>query len=149
VVGDVQLGEDVGVWFGAALRGDNEPIRIGARSNVQEGCVLHTDIGYPLEVGENCTIGHRAILHGCFVADGSLIGMGAVVLNGAKIGRNCLVGAGALVTERKEFADGMLIVGSPAKAVRPLNEREIAALKASALHYIEAWRRFAAGMRLT
>ena len=111
--------------------------------------MLHTDIGYPLEVGESCTIGHRAILHGCVVAEGSLIGMGAIVLNGAKIGRNCLVGAGALVTERKEFADGMLIVGSPAKAIRSLNEREIASLKVSAAHYVEAWRRFASAMRLT
>lgn len=147
IIGDVHLGEDVGVWFGATMRGDNEAIRIGARSNVQESCVLHTDIGYPLEVGIECTIGHRAILHGCTIADGTLIGMGAIVLNGAKIGRNCLVGAGALVTERKEFPDGMLIVGAPAKAIRPLKERELEALKVSAAHYVETWRRFVAGMR--
>ena len=117
VIGDVALGEDCGVWFGATLRGDNEPITIGARSNIQEGSTLHTDMGFPLVIGEDCTIGHQAILHGCAVGKGSLIGMGAVVLNGARIGAGCLVGAGALVTEGKTFPDHSLIVGSPAKAV--------------------------------
>ncbi len=115
LIGDVRLAEDVAVWFGAALRGDNEPIVIGARTNIQDLCVLHTDLGSPLTIGEDCTIGHNVTLHGCTIADGSLIGMGAVVLNGAKIGRGCLVGARALVTEGKEFPDHTLIVGSPAQ----------------------------------
>ena len=117
VIGDVVLGEDCGVWFGATLRGDNETISIGARTNIQEGCTLHTDMGFPLFIGEDCTIGHNAILHGCTIGDGSLVGMGAIVLNGAKIGRGCLVGAGALLTEGKIFPDGSLIVGSPAKVI--------------------------------
>jgi len=116
VIGKISLGRDVGIWFGAVLRGDNERIAIGARSNVQEHTMMHTDMGFPLTVGEDCTIGHRAILHGCTVGDRTLIGMGAIVLNGAKIGNNCLVGAGALVTEGKVFPDNSLIVGSPARA---------------------------------
>ena len=121
VIGDVVLGEDCGIWFGATLRGDNETISIGARSNIQEASTLHTDMGFPLDIGEDCTIGHNAILHGCTIGDGSLVGMGAIVLNGAKIGRGCLVGAGALVTEGKLFPDGSLIVGSPAKVIRTLD----------------------------
>ncbi len=121
VIGDVALGEDVGVWFNASIRGDRAPIRVGARTNVQEGAVLHADPGFPLTIGEGVTIGHRAIVHGCTVGDNSLIGMGAIVLNGARIGANCLVGAGALVTEGKSFPDGSLIVGSPARAVRQLD----------------------------
>jgi carbonic anhydrase/acetyltransferase-like protein (isoleucine patch superfamily) len=146
VIGDVVLEEDCGIWFGATLRGDNERIAVGARSNIQEGSTLHTDIGFPLEIGEDCTIGHNAILHGCFIGAGSLIGMGAIVLNGARIGRGCLVGAGALVTEGKVFADRSLIVGSPAKAIRTLDEEAIVRLKASAAHYVERWREFARGM---
>lgn len=146
VIGDVALGEDCGIWFGATLRGDNERISVGARSNIQEGCVLHTDMGFPLTVGEDCTIGHRAILHGCTIADGALIGMGAVVLNGARIGRGCLVGAGALVTEGKTFPDHALIVGAPAKPVRMLDEAMVARLRESAAHYVAAWRRFAQGL---
>src|ERR1700723_1923936 len=115
VIGDVVVGLYVGIWFGTVLRGDNEPINIGARTNIQEGCTLHTDMGFPLFIGEDCTIGHNAILHGCAIGDGSLVGMGAIVLNGAKIGRGCLVGAGALLTEGKIFPDGSLIVGAPAK----------------------------------
>ena len=117
VIGRVRLAAGVGVWFGAVLRGDNEWISIGEGSNIQEGCVLHTDMGYPLTVGANCTIGHRAILHGCTIGENSLVGMGATVLNGARIGANSLVGANALVTEGKEFPDNSLIIGSPAKAV--------------------------------
>ena len=147
VVGDVELAEDVGIWFGATLRGDNEPIRVGARSNVQELCVLHTDIGAPLSIGEDCTIGHRAILHGCAVGARTLIGMGAIVLNGAEIGEQCLVGAGALVTEGKVFAPRSLIVGSPARAVRSLSEAEVAGLARSAAHYVDNARRFAASLR--
>ena len=111
LIGDIVLGEDCGIWFGATLRGDNERLSIGARTNIQEGATLHTDPGFPLRIGEDCTIGHNAILHGCKIGDGSLIGMGAIVLNGATIGRGCLVGAGSLLTEGKIFADGSLIVG--------------------------------------
>jgi carbonic anhydrase/acetyltransferase-like protein (isoleucine patch superfamily) len=129
VIGDVVVGLDVGIWFGAVLRGDNEPINIGARTNIQESC--------------------NAILHGCAIGDGSLIGMGAIVLNGARIGRGCLVGAGALVTEGKTFDDHSLIVGSPAKVVRTLNKEAAAKLRQSAAHYVENWRRFAVGMKPT
>ena len=146
VIGKVALGEDCGIWFGATLRGDTEWITIGARSNIQEGSTLHTDYGFPLDIGEDCTIGHNAILHGCTIGAGSLIGMGAIVLNGAKIGKGCLIGAGALVTEGKSFPDGSLIVGSPAKATRELDEATILRLKLSAAHYVENWRRFAKGL---
>jgi len=147
LIGDVVLHEDVGIWFGAVLRGDNERLTIGARSNIQDGVTMHSDAGYPLTVGADCTIGHNAILHSCEIGDGSLIGMGAIVLNGARIGRGCLVGAGALVTEHKSFPEGSLIVGSPAKAVRTLDEAAIAALRASADHYVSNWRRYAAGLK--
>jgi carbonic anhydrase/acetyltransferase-like protein (isoleucine patch superfamily) len=147
VIGDVALGEDCSVWFGAVLRGDTERIAIGARSNVQEGSTLHTDVGFPLAIGEDCTIGHNAILHGCTIGDGSLIGMGAVVLNGARIGRGCLVGAGALVTEGKSFPDHSLIVGAPAQAKRTLDDAAVAGLLRSAAHYVENGRRFAAGLK--
>ena len=146
VIGDVVLGEDCGVWFGATLRGDNERISIGARSNIQEGATLHTDMGFPLDIGEDCTIGHNAVLHGCVIGAGALVGMGAIILNGAKIGRGCLVGAGALVTEGKEFPDHSLIVGSPAKAARALDDAVVASLRRSAAHYVDNWRRFAAGL---
>jgi len=147
VIGDVRLGLDVGVWFGAVLRGDNEPIVVGARSNIQELCTLHTDMGYPLRIGEDCTVGHNVVLHGCTVGNGSLIGMGSVVLNGARIGHGCLVGARALVTEGKTFPDHTLIVGSPAKEVRTLDPEEIAGLLAAAKNYVENWRRYAGGLR--
>jgi len=147
VIGKVTLGEDCGIWFGAVLRGDNDRIALGARSNVQEGSTLHTDLGFPLAIGEDCTIGHNAILHGCTIGAGSLVGMGAIVLNGARIGAGCLVGAGALVTEGKSFPDHSLIVGSPAKAIRTLDADAILRLRWSAAHYVENWRRFAA--RLT
>ena len=146
VIGDVVLGQDVGIWFGAVLRGDNEPIVIGARTNIQESCTLHTDMGSPLTVGEECTIGHNVVLHGCTIGDGALIGMGAVVLNGARIGRGCLVGAGALVTEGKTFDDHSLIMGSPARATRTLDAEAAAKLRLSAAHYVANWRRFAAGL---
>lgn len=147
VIGKVQLGIDVGIWFGAVLRGDNELIDIGNSSNIQEAAVLHTDMGAPLTVGEGCTIGHKAILHGCTIGDNSLIGMGATVLNHARIGNNCLVGANALVTEGKEFPDNSLIVGSPAKAIRALDEAAIERLRWSAQNYVSNWKRFANGMR--
>lgn len=148
VMGAVTLGEDTGIWFGAVLRGDNEPIVLGDRTNVQEGCVLHTDIGFPLHIGTDCTIGHGVILHGCTIGDGSLIGMGAVVLNGAVIGRGCLVGAHALVTEGKVFPDGSLIVGSPAKAVRELDAGAHEKLMASATGYADNARRFSKGLKV-
>lgn len=147
VIGKVRLGADVGVWFGAVLRGDNELIDIGEGSNIQEGAVLHTDMGAPLAVGPGCTIGHRAILHGCTIGENSLIGMGATVLNHVRIGRNCLVGANALVTEGKEFPDNSLIVGSPARAVRVLDEAAIEKLRWAAQSYVANWKRFAKRMR--
>lgn len=147
VIGDVTLGQGASVWFGAVLRGDNERISIGARSNVQENCVLHTDMGFPLTIGADCTIGHGVVLHGCVIGEESLIGMGATVLNGARIGRNCLIGAGALVTEGKVFPDGALIMGTPARVVRQLDPGELARFKLSAAHYVENARRFRAGLR--
>ncbi len=147
VIGRVSIGAGVGIWFGAAIRGDNEKIEIGDETNVQELTVMHTDPGFPITIGRGCTIGHRAILHGCTIGDGSLVGMGAIVLNGARIGKNCLVGAGALVTEGKEFPDGSLIVGSPAKAVRELDAAAKARLGMSAAHYVANARRFASGLK--
>ncbi len=142
VIGQVEIGDDVGIWFGAVLRGDRDRIVIGARTNVQEGAVLHTDPGFPLTIGEGCTIGHRAIVHGCTVGPDSLIGMGATVMNGARIGAGCIVGAGALVTEGKSFPDGSLIVGAPARAVRTLDAAALDGLRRSAQSYVENWRRF-------
>lgn len=142
LVGKVTIGKGVSVWFGATLRGDNEMISIGNGSNVQESAVMHTDPGYPLTVGENVTIGHQAMLHGCTIGDGSLIGIAAIVLNNAKIGKNCLVGAGALVLEGKSFPDNSLIVGSPARAVRTLNEEEIAGLHRAAAIYVKRGQEF-------
>lgn len=147
VIGKVRLGAEASVWFGAVLRGDNEWIEIGERSNIQEHVMMHTDMGYPLSVGEGCTVGHRAILHGCTVGDSSLIGMGAIVLNGAVIGPNSLVGAGALVTEGKVFPEGSLILGSPARVVRSMDEMDLAGLRISALHYAENARRFRMGLK--
>lgn len=147
VIGNVRLGRDVGIWFGSVLRGDNELIAIGAGSNVQEHTVMHTDPGYPLSIGEGCTIGHRAILHGCTIGDNSLIGMGAAVLNGAVIGKNCLVGGGALVTEGKTFPDNSLIVGTPAKVVRSLDQAAVERLTWSATHYVANAKRFRNGLR--
>jgi len=146
VIGDVRLGEGVGIWFGATLRGDNDPIVIGAGSNVQENCVFHTDIGFPLVIGKNCTVGHKAMLHGCTIGDNSLIGMGATVLNGAKIGKNCLIGAGALVTEGKDIPDGSLVMGAPGKVVRQLDEKAMQMLVFSATHYQDNMRRFRDGL---
>ena len=148
VIGRVELAEDASIWFGVVIRGDQpEPVRIGRRSNIQEACVLHADLGQPLTVGDDVTVGHQAMLHGCTIGDGSLIGIGAVVLNGARIGRHCLVGAGALVTEGKAFPDGSLIVGSPAVVKRQLSPQQIAGLLASAAHYVENARRFRGGLQ--
>ncbi|WP_105415961.1 gamma carbonic anhydrase family protein [Neorhizobium sp. T25_27] len=148
IIGKVELCEDVGIWFGSVLRGDNEPIVVGKGSNIQEGVMIHTDPRYPVTIGENCTIGHHAIIHGCVIGDNSLIGMGATILNGAKIGRNSLVGANALVTEGKEFPDNSLIVGSPAKVMRVLDDEAVEKLKQSAVRYVANWKRFARDLRL-
>jgi len=147
VMGNVVLAEDASVWFGTVVRGDCESIRIGAGSNVQDASVLHADVGQPLVVGDRVTVGHKVMLHGCTIGDESLIGIGAVVLNGARIGKNCLVGAGALVTEGKEFPDGSMILGSPARVVRQLSPEQIEGLRRSARHYMENARRFKAGLR--
>lgn len=147
VIGRVRLGPDVGIWFGAVLRGDNELIDIGAAANIQEGAMLHTDEGAPLTMGAGCTIGHHAILHGCTIGENSLIGMGATVLNHARIGRNCIVGANALVTEGKEFPDNSLIVGAPARVIRALDEAAVERLRWSARHYVDNWKRYAKGLR--
>ncbi|SFG35495.1 gamma carbonic anhydrase family protein [Sulfitobacter dubius] len=142
VIGKVTLGPEASVWFGSTLRGDNEMITVGRGSNVQENCVFHTDMGYPLTVGEDCTIGHKVMLHGCTIGDNSLIGMGATVLNGAKIGKNCLIGAEALITENKVIPDGSLVMGVPGKVVRELDAQAIQRLTASAKHYAENAARF-------
>lgn len=147
VMGAVTLGADASIWFGTVVRGDTETITIGRGSNIQDGSVMHADIGMPIVLGENVTVGHKVMLHGCTIGDETLIGIGAIVLNGAKIGRNCLVGAGALVTEGKEFPDGSMILGSPAKAVRMLTPEQMDGLRQSACHYVENARRFQAGLR--
>jgi carbonic anhydrase/acetyltransferase-like protein (isoleucine patch superfamily) len=146
VIGRVRLLKDASIWFGAVLRGDNELITVGEGSNVQEACVLHTDPGAPLTIGTNCTIGHKAILHGCTIGDNSLIGMGAIVLNHATIGKNCLIGAGAMITERKVIPDNSLVMGVPGKVIRTLDDEAVAGLTQSALNYQNNWKRFAAGL---
>ena len=147
VIGDVVVGENASVWFGTVVRGDTATLRIGDGSNIQDNSVLHADHGTPLEIGRNVTVGHQVMLHGCTIGDNSLIGIQAVVLNGAKIGRNCLVGAGALVTEGKEFPDGSMILGSPAKVVRQLTPEQIAGIERSARSYQDNARRFRDGLR--
>ena len=147
VLGRVELKSQASIWFSAVLRGDNELITIGEGSNIQDGAVLHTDVGLPLVVGRNCTIGHQAILHSCTVGDNSLVGMGATVLNGARIGCNCLIGAKALITEGRMIPDNSLVVGMPAKAVRVLSAQEIDGLAKSALGYAENWKRYVRGFR--
>ena len=137
LIGRVRLLPESSVWFNCVLRGDNEPIEVGAGSNVQDGCVLHTDPGFPLTIGAGVTVGHKVMLHGCTLGDNSLIGIGSTILNGATIGKNCLVGAHSLVTEGKSFPDGSLIIGAPAKAVRQLADEEIAQIGASADHYVK------------
>jgi carbonic anhydrase/acetyltransferase-like protein (isoleucine patch superfamily) len=143
VIGHVELGEGANVWFGAVLRGDNEPLVVGPRSNIQDASVLHSDPGSPLVIGADVSVGHQVMLHGCSIGDGSLIGIQAVILNGARIGKHCLVGAGSLVTEGKAFEDGWLIMGSPAKAVRPLTPEQIEGLGHIAQHYVENAQRYA------
>jgi carbonic anhydrase/acetyltransferase-like protein (isoleucine patch superfamily) len=146
LIGRVILHASSSVWFGCTLRGDNEAITVGEGSNVQENTVCHTDMGFPLTIGRDCTIGHKAMLHGCTIGDETLIGMGATILNGARIGRNCLIGAGALVTEGKEIPDGSLVMGTPGKVVRQLTEEQIEGLRGSARGYRANALRFAAGL---
>lgn len=147
LIGKVTVEANASVWFGVTIRGDNERITIGENSNVQEGTVMHTDMGYPLVIGKNVSIGHQAMLHGCTVGDGSLIGIQAVLLNGARIGKGCLVGAGALVTEGKEFPDHSLILGSPAKVVRTLTEDDLLRLQGNAANYAERGHRYKAELK--
>ena len=147
VIGKVKLERNASVWFGAVLRGDNELILVGENSNVQDGCVLHTDMGSPLTIGRNCTIGHKAMLHGCSIGDNSLIGMGATILNNATIGRNCLIGANALVAEGKVIPDNSLVMGMPGKVVRELDAEAVARLPKAAESYVRNWQRFAKGLK--
>lgn len=147
VIGQVTLEENVSVWFGTVIRGDSEKIRIGRGTNIQDASVLHADEGVPLTIGENVSVGHKVMLHGCTVGDGSLIGIGAVILNHARIGKNCLVGAGSLVTEGKEFPDGSMILGSPAKVVRQLTPEQMEGLQRIAAHYVENAERFRNGLK--
>ena len=146
VIGRVRLHNSASVWFGAVLRGDNEWIELGERSQIQDNATLHTDPGFPLVIGANCVIGHKVMLHGCLIGDNSLIGMGAILLNGAKIGKNSLVGAGALVTEGKSFPDNSLIVGAPARSIRTLDEKSVAMLRMAAKVYRDRWPRYAKGL---
>ena len=144
VMGNVILRRNSSVWWGAIVRGDNDPITIGENSNVQDGSVLHTDTGSPLTIGANVTIGHLVMLHGCTIGDGSLVGIGSIILNGARIGKNCLIGAGALITEGKEIPDNSMVMGAPGKVVREIGEGHAVILQASALHYVENWKRYRA-----
>ncbi|MEI6096794.1 MAG: gamma carbonic anhydrase family protein [Alphaproteobacteria bacterium] len=147
ILGKVVLEDEANIWFGAVLRGDNEVIWVGAGSNVQENCVLHTDMGHPLLIGPNCTIGHAAILHGCSIGEGSLVGMGSLIMNGAKIGKGCLIAAGSLLTEGQEIPDGSMVMGRPAKVTRMLDGSEVTKLENSAAHYRANARRFAKGLK--
>ena len=147
LIGRVTLKRNASVWFGAVLRGDNAPIVVGENSNVQDGCVLHTDDDFPLVIGAGVTVGHQAMLHGCTIGDNTLIGIGAVVLNAARIGRNCLIGAKALIPEGKEIPDGSLVVGAPGRVLRPLSEDQLKMLPQSAAHYVHNWKRYVAGLK--
>ena len=142
VMGRVILHKNASVWFGATLRGDNDPITIGEGSNVQDGSVLHTDTGSPLTIGKNVTVGHMVMLHGCTIGDNTLVGIGSIVLNGAKIGKNCLIGANCLITEGKQIPDNSLVMGAPGKVVREVSEQQAMTLAAGSMHYVENWKRY-------
>lgn len=144
VIGRIFIGRDVGIWFGAALRGDNEPIRIGARSNIQENCVLHVDPGYPMVIEEECTIGHTAMLHGCHIGRGALIGIGAIVLNGARIGAGAMIGAGSLIPEGKEIPPNSVVFGTPGKVAREVSDKDRARIAGGVADYMARWKRYAA-----
>ena len=147
VIGNVKLAHNASVWWQAVLRGDNEPITVGPNSNVQDGCVLHADPGFPLTIGKDVTVGHLAMLHGCTIGDNTLVGIGAVILNGALIGRNCLIGAKTLIPEDKEIPDNSLVMGAPGKVVRELEDRHITRIREAALHYVHNWQRYARDLR--
>lgn len=147
VLGNVILHSGASIWFNAVVRGDNDPIVIGADTNIQDGSILHTDAGSPLTIGAGVTVGHKVMLHGCEIGDNSLIGIGAVILNGARIGKNCLIGANALITEGKVIPDNSLVMGQPGKVVRELDEGQIEALRLSAQHYVQNWRRYVTGLK--
>jgi carbonic anhydrase/acetyltransferase-like protein (isoleucine patch superfamily) len=147
LIGRVRLKAEASVWYGAVLRGDNEWIELGERSQIQDNCTLHTDMGFPMVIGANCVIGHKVMLHGCTIGDNSLVGMGAIILNGAKIGKNSLVGAGALVTEGKTFPDNSMIVGVPARAIRTLDDKALAMIRGGADHYVKRWKQYANGLK--
>jgi carbonic anhydrase/acetyltransferase-like protein (isoleucine patch superfamily) len=147
LIGKVIVHEEASIWFGSVLRGDNEPITVGKRSNVQDGCIFHTDPGFPLTIGEHCTIGHGAVLHGCTIGNGALIGMGATVMNGAKIGENSIVGAGTVVTEGKEVPANSLIVGAPARVIRTLDEKGMVMGRMGAENYFQRWQQYAKGFK--
>lgn len=146
VIGRATLGEDTGIWFNAVIRADNEPIEIGAHTNVQENCVLHVDPGFPITIGESCTIGHKVVLHGCTIGRGCLIGMGAIILNGASIGDEALIGAGAIVTEGKEIPPRSLVIGAPGKVVRQLTDDEVNRIQRSAETYSKRWKQYRSGL---
>jgi len=147
VLGNVTLKQNSSIWFGAVLRGDNDPIVVGENSNVQDGSVLHTDLGSPLTIGRDVTIGHMVMLHGCTIGDNSLIGIGSIILNRARIGRNCLIGANTLITEDKEIPDNSMVMGSPGKVVRTLDDRAAEMIRISAAHYVENWKRYAQALK--
>lgn len=149
VLGKVAIETDASIWFGAILRGDNEQIRVGARSNVQDGCVLHTDPGFPLDIEEDCTIGHMVMLHGCTIGRGSLVGIGSIILNGARIGEQCLIGANTLITENKVIPPRSMVLGSPGKVVRELTDEDVERLAGPAGRYVKNWKRYKAGFRQT
>ncbi len=146
VIGNVILKKNASIWFNVTVRGDNDPIEIGENTNIQDGSVLHNDVGMPLIIGKNVTVGHMVMLHGCTIGDNSLIGIGSIILNGAKIGRNCLIGANSLITEGKEIPDNSMVMGAPGKVVREVSEGQIQMLTGSALHYVENWKRYQKGL---
>ncbi len=146
LIGQIRLKPGASIWFGAVLRGDNELIEIGSNSNIQDGCVCHTDMGHPMILGDSCTVGHRAVLHGCTIGENCLIGIGAILLNGSKVGNNCVIGAGALITEGREIPDNSLVIGMPGRRMREVTAQEIAGIRNSAVHYAENGRRYRLGL---
>jgi len=147
VIGRVILNKGASVWFGATLRGDNDPITIGENSNIQDGAVLHTDLGVPLTIGRHVTVGHMVMMHGCEVGDNSLIGIGSIILNNAKIGKNCLIGANTLITEGKVIPDGSMVMGAPGRVIREVSEQQLQGMLAGSHHYVENWKRYAKGLK--
>jgi carbonic anhydrase/acetyltransferase-like protein (isoleucine patch superfamily) len=147
IMGDVTLGNNVSIWWGSVLRGDNDPMVIGDNCNIQDGCVLHTDPGFPLTLGNNVSVGHMVMLHGCTIGEGSLIGINSVILNGARIGKNCLIGAKALITEGKEIPDNSLVMGAPGKVIREVSDKQKAHLQKIAASYVARWQRYRMELR--